>query len=439
MKRLHLILFSLLIIGAASAQERSELTLTEAYRLLEENYPLLKNVPLTEAAYRAEIDQLKSTRKPTVQFKTDATLQSERPNLDNNEQVPLQIDLPLYSVTSYLEARYQLYDGGRNRAQRKQEEAQLRANLQSLETERYTLRERVNQLFIGYLLNQQQATMLQTTLADLQTRRRALEEGQRYGTVLPSEVAQLKVRELEIDAQRSDLRYANQGLLATLSDLTGVTLTPEATLILPELPAPTQVPALSRPEQLLFQQKKQALLAREGSIAASRRPTFGIFAQGGVGYPNPLNFFDNGTAPYGIAGVNFQWNLVNWKKQQHQRESLSLQAQQIANQEETFVFNANTQTGEYLATVARLTRQLENDQEIVTLQADVLRQLASQLEGGVITTADYLTQVNAELQARQQRELHQIQLIQAQLQFLTDRGVEDLRTAPNQPNTLPKN
>ena len=424
---------------AVSGQQRSELTLTEAYALLEDNYPLLKNIPLTEAAYQAEINQLRSARKPTIQFKTDATLQSEQPGLDDTEQVPLQIDLPLYSAKSYLEARYALYDGGLNRAQREQKEAQQRVDLQSLETERYTLRERVNQLFVGYLLNQKQTVILQTTLSDLQARRKALEAGLQYGTVLPSEVAQLRVRELEIEAQRSDLQYVNQGLLTTLSDLTGVVLSPETTLILPELPEPTTVPTLSRPEQVLFQQKKQALLANEELIAASRRPTLGFFAQGGVGYPNPLNFFDNQTAPYGMAGLNFQWNLINWKKQQHQREALSLQAQQIANQEETFTFNVNTQTGEYLATVARLTQQIENDQEIVELQADVLRQLAAQLEGGVITTTDYLAQVNAELQARQQLELHRIQLVRAQLEFLTDRGTKDLTDTPSPSDTLPQN
>lgn len=426
-------------VGKLFAQARSELTLVAAYELVEETYPLLKNVPLTEAAYRAKVSQLKAERNPTVQWKADISIQSERPSLDNNEQVPLQIDLPLYSAASYLEINYQLYDGGLNRAQREQEEAQQRVGLQSLETERYTLRERVNRLFIGYSLNQKQAVMLQTTLTDLQARRKALEAGLRFGTVLASEVAQLRVRELEIEAQRSDLHYANQGLLTTLSDLTGVTLTSQAKLVLPQLPEPDRVPPLSRPEQVLFQRKKQALLANEALISAARRPKIGAFAQGGVGYPNPLNFFNNGMAPYGIAGINFQWSLVHWKKQQHEREELSLQAQQIANQEETYVFNANTKTGEYLASVERLTNQIENDREIVALQTDVLQQLAVQLEGGVVTTTDYLTQANAELRARQQLELHQMQLVQAQLEFLTDRGVTDLATNPAQPDSTREN
>ncbi len=423
------ILCAAIALSAALAQERAVLTLREAYTLAEENYPLLKNLPLTEAAYQAEISKLKAARKPGVQLKADASFQSERPQLKGNDPLPIRIDLPLYSLSSYLEASYALYDGGLNRAQRGQQEAQWRVAQQSLETEQYTLRERINQLFVSYKLNQQQIKMLETTLSDLQARRQALEAGLQYGTVLPSQVNQLRVSELETKARRSDLQYANQGLLAILSGLTGVALDTTTHLVLPALPDPAWVPDLSRPEQVLFQRKKQALLSGEAIISASLRPKVGLFARGGVGYPNPLNFFDNQAAPYGIVGLNFQWNLIHWKKQQYEREALSLQAQQIAHQEETFVFNTNIQTGEYLAQVARLRNQVENDRQIAALQAEVLRQLAAQLEGGVITSTDYLTQSQSELRARQQLELHKMQLVQAQLEFLTDRGLKNLEEA----------
>ncbi len=421
------------ITESAFAQARSELSLTNAYARIAENYPLLENVALTKAAYRAEINQLKAARKPSVQLKADARIQSEQPQIEGNEQLPLELDLPLYSASSYLEANFQLYDGGRNRAQREVQKAQRAVDLQSLATERYTLRERTNRLFVNIILNRQQANVLETTLADLRARRQALEAGREYGTVLPSDVDQLRVNELEIQAQRSDRKYANRGLLATLAKLTGEPLNTATILILPPLPDPAVIPDLTRPERQLLQQQRRALLTNEALISAELRPTIGLFAQGGVGYPNPLNFFDNQASPYGIAGINFQWNLINWKKQKHQRESLALRAQQIAQQEKTLVFNSDAQTNEYLADVARLRNQISNDEAIVALQANVLKQLAAQLVGGVITSTDYLTQSNAELRARQQLQLHRIQLVQTQLEFLTNRGVDDLTSAASSP------
>jgi Flp pilus assembly secretin CpaC len=69
-----------------------------------------------------------------------------------------------------------------------------------------------------------------------------------------------------------------------------------------------------------------------------------------------------------------------------------------------------------------LQEQIKIDQQIADLQADILNQLAAQLDNGVITSTDYLTQTNAELLARQQLELHQLQLLQTQLNFLNERG-----------------
>ena len=46
----------------------------------------------------------------------------------------------------------------------------------------------------------------------------------------------------------------------------------------------------------------------------------------------------------------------------------------------------------------------------------------AQLEQGVITAADYIREVNAEDQARLSKILHQLQLLQAQLNYQTITG-----------------
>jgi outer membrane protein TolC len=46
----------------------------------------------------------------------------------------------------------------------------------------------------------------------------------------------------------------------------------------------------------------------------------------------------------------------------------------------------------------------------------------AQLENGVITTIDFLQDVNAEDQARQNLIIHQIQLLQSQINYMTLAG-----------------
>jgi hypothetical protein len=58
------------------------------------------------------------------------------------------------------------------------------------------------------------------------------------------------------------------------------------------------------------------------------------------------------------------------------------------------------------------------------LQAEILKQLASQLENGVATATDYLLQSDAELQARLAMEAHRVQLAQTIFAWRTWMGVE---------------
>lgn len=60
---------------------------------------------------------------------------------------------------------------------------------------------------------------------------------------------------------------------------------------------------------------------------------------------------------------------------------------------------------------------IAGDEEIITLRASVKDAAKAQLENGVITANDYLREVNAEDQSRQALITHQIQLLQAQINY----------------------
>ncbi len=65
---------------------------------------------------------------------------------------------------------------------------------------------------------------------------------------------------------------------------------------------------------------------------------------------------------------------------------------------------------------------IQKDDEIIELRRKVKEASNAQLENGVITANDYLREVNAEDQARQTRILHQTQLLQAKINYLTIQG-----------------
>lgn len=403
------------------SQSRSTLSLPEAYELTEKQYPILKNGSLLDQLYQIDLKKLDISQLPTIELKADGRIQSEVTQLPG-EGLPIQTDLPLYSIKTFVEANYTIYDGGIPEIQKELKAAQLLADQQSLEVEKYSLRNQINQLFLGTLLLREQIKLLDITLEDLDARKERVQAGVTFGTVLESEVSKIKVRSLEIEAEKSNLISTEKGLVATLEALTGEAIDQTVRLELPDLPSPRYIPEIKRPEQTFFQLQKQALLANEKLLEAARKPKLGAYVQAGVGYPNPVNFLDDAFAPFAIGGVRFQWAITDWDKQKTDTERLTIAAQQFDNQQETFEYKLNTLTGKYLSDLDRLEEQIEKDREIADLQATILQQLAAQLEGGVITSTDYINQANLELAARQKLELHKTQLLQVQLDYLNSRG-----------------
>ncbi|HEX5669422.1 MAG TPA: transporter, partial [Chitinophagaceae bacterium] len=65
---------------------------------------------------------------------------------------------------------------------------------------------------------------------------------------------------------------------------------------------------------------------------------------------------------------------------------------------------------------------INSDDQIIVLRKQVKDASAAQLENGVITSSDYIREVNAEEQARQNQVLHRLQLLQAIIDQKTTTG-----------------
>ncbi|MEO1435435.1 MAG: TolC family protein [Bacteroidota bacterium] len=420
----HLILFIyFLSIGITKAQTLDSLSLQDAYQYLEDQYPILQNEGLLEEILAHDLKNLERSRLPEITINNETRLQSQSVSLDNSDgTLPLDIDQPLISVKSFVEANYQVVDGGRNKAQQKLRTAQHQVSMQELKIQKHQLKDRINQLFLQIQLQREQLQLLQFSRANLEARLSVLQAGLEMGITLQSEVQLLEVRILELE--QSQVLYQNNitAFLDQLAFLTGQSLAKNIQLYFPVLPAPKAVPAISRPELRLFQYQKSAVLAQADLFDSNRKPKLNAFAQLGGGYPNPLNLLDNGVAPFATIGTSFRWQITDWKKTKTDKQLLSLQALQIDHQEESFQFDIESQSSTYLQTVERLETQLQQDQKIANLQANILEQMAAQLEEGIITSSDYLLQVNAELAARQTLVIRQIELKKAQIDMLNLRG-----------------
>ncbi|MEH0154556.1 TolC family protein [Limibacter armeniacum] len=407
--------FIVLIQPKLFAQET--LALEDAYALVENNYPLAGQRQLNTQLSEINQQLLDKERFPVVRAKAEGTLQSD--NISLAGDLPFGLDLPLESYKAYLDINYSLYDGGIVKAQRELEEAQLNVTQQNLEVRLRTLKDRVNQLFFAIQLSRQQQQLLSTSINDIETNMATMKAGLANGVVLESEVAKLQVRKLELQSDSVKLLGDVKAYFSVLERLTGKSLSTTTELKLPNMTLSELDTAITRPEQQLYQFQQELIRAKEATISADKRPKLMLFAQGGIGYPNPLNFPDISNSLYALGGLRLDWKLIDWGKANREREKLQVQVLESEADRKTFEFDITSQQREYMEKVVALRVQLENDQQIVTLQQQILEQTEVQLQEGVINSNDYLIQVNAELAAKQKLELHKVQLQQLQITYLT--------------------
>lgn len=389
--------------------------------MAQRNYPLIKDESLLEQIAETNTSILTKKRLPTIDLIGVGQVQSENVSIGGGDpNSTLNIDVPLESYRTYLDLNFNLFDGGLTKADKKIEESQLMVNKQSLEVSLRNLEDQVNNLFLNILLLKQQKGLLKISKNDITTNIEILQAGFSNGTVLESELSKLKVRKIELESEEIGIQGDINAFLDVLSKLIGTILTDGTDLTLPESVFKLQNNSdISRPEQQLFNYQTELLETQKERISASRLPKLSLFAQGGIGYPNPLNFADVSTTTYGLGGLKLNWNLFDWGIAKKEKTKIDIQKQQITVDRAVFEFDIQKRENEYLEKIDALEAQIQKDEEIVGLQSEILKQSSVQLKEGVINSNDYVIQVNAELAARQELELHSVQKQKLQIEYLT--------------------
>ena len=125
----------------------------------------------------------------------------------------------------------------------------------------------------------------------------------------------------------------------------------------------------------------------------------------------------NDFAWYYLGGLKLSWNLGSWYTLKNQKKILDIDRKTLDIQKETFVFNTQLSQKQQNVEMEKYQELAKKDEAIIDLRNAVKKAASAQLENGVLSTHDYINQVNAEDQARQNRILHDMQLLQAQYSY----------------------
>lgn len=389
--------------------QTNSISLDSCYLLAKRNYPLVKQYELIEKTKDYSLENIAKGYLPQININGQATYQSDITQLP--KIIPGVPVLTKDQYRLYAEADQPIYDGGIIKEQKKLQEANSIVDKQKLEVELYKLEDRINQLFFGILLIDEQLKQNALTKDDIQLGLDKVNAQIANGTALRSNADVLKAELLKANQQTVELNSNRKAFTDMLSLFIKKPLDENTVFIKPPDIIPS--PEIKRPELLMYDYQHKIFDAQNNLLTAQNRPKLSFFVQGGFGKP-AFNILSNNFDPFYIGGLKLNIPLSGFYTIKNDRALLNINKENIDLQKETFLFNTHIALKQQNADIVKLQTFLKTDDEIIPLRTNVKKAALAQLENGVINSSDYLREVNAEDNAKQNKILHEIQLLLAQ-------------------------
>jgi len=423
-KKTFFLTFTLLL----TIQTFAQLSIEACYEKARANYPLVKQYGLIEQARDFNLSNAAKAWLPQVQLSAKATYQSDVTKIPIDfSQIPIpgmaDMKIPDLSRDQYgatIEITQTLWDGGISEAKRNIINANAIAEKADLEVNLYTLKERVNQLFFGILLCEAMLEQNKIFQDELQRNFDHITALVRSGLSNQADIDAVRVEQLKAKRAFTQVSHSRKAYLQMLAAFIGEDLNENSTLQKPKA-ALANSTEISRPELSFFDSKLLTLDASQREIKADLMPKFGLFLTGGYGKPG-LNMFKDGFSAYYIGGIRLTWNFGSFYTAKNRQSLLNSNRNNVAIQRETFLFNTSLNKSNKENEVEKFREILKSDDEIIALRNSVKRSLEAKVTNGTANVTDLMREVTAEALAKQDKILHEIEMLQAiyNLKFITN-------------------
>jgi outer membrane protein TolC len=404
-----LAVFSLTTCSLILNAQSKAISLDSCYALAKKNYPLVKRYELIAKSKEYSLDNIAKGFLPRINLNGQASYQSDVTQLP--KVIPGVPVLTKDQYKFYADLNQPIYDGGVIKAQKKMQEANSIAEVQQLEVDLYQLRDRIDQLYFGILLINEQLIQNSLFMNDVQLGLNKTNAQIANGAALRSNAAVLKAELLKAVQQSVELNSNRRALMGMLELFINRPI--EDSTVFRRPPGTIAPKQINRPELLLFNYQDNILNAQNNLLNTRKNPRLSFFAQGGFGKP-AFNILNNNVEPFYIGGLRLSFPLSDFYTLKNERSLININRQNIQVQKELFLFNTNLSLKQQSSDITKLQQFLKIDDEIIPLRESVKKAALAQLENGVINSSDYLREANAESSARQNKILHEIQMLMVQ-------------------------
>ena len=392
-------------------------TLEECQQAAERNYPLISQYGLIEKTTDLTVSNLSKGWLPQVTASAQATYQSDVVAWPDQMQAIYQqmgLDMKGLKKDQYkvgIDVQQMVFDGGAISSQRDIAREQGRVQEAQTEVTMYQVRRRVNEMYFGLLMLDEQIALNNDLQSLLAANEQKLGSMWKRGTASESDYQAVKAERLNVMQQATTLDAQRKAVMRMLSAFCGMEVTHVEKPALIALPSQD---VAQRPELKAIDAQLSLANAQERLLNSALMPKLSLFATGFYGYPG-YNMFDDMMSHdwswNGMVGARLSWNLGAFYTHRNDKAKIRLQRDMAETNREVFLFNNRLELIQQNENIEQYRRLMNDDEEIIALRSSVRKAAESKLAHGIIDVNDLVKEINAENAARVQQSMHEIKLL----------------------------
>lgn len=417
MKKFGLVVYVLFVL-TSSNYAQSTVTLNTCYSLAETHYPFVAQKNNLAQITDEAIQKINAVWQPQVYINAQATYQSDVTSIGIT--IP-GIEIQELSKDQYkatLDISQTLYDGGISKQQRAIQTINTDVETQKVNVDMYKIRERINQIYLVILQAEKQLALVDNLKIELNNQAEKIKAGQQFGTATQFQADILAAEIIKADQKRIEIISAREAAINMLNQITGSEFNYQTQFETPVIGLPENDTIIQRPELALYDAQSKLLQSQMSFAEAATLPKLSLFVQGGYGRPG-LNFLDDTFQFYYLGGIKLNYPLWTGNSKSHDAAIYRLQADNIENYKSSFTLTTSVQSEQQLAEIKKVNQLIEKDEELITLKTKIKTGAQAQLDNGTMAADDYVKYVTDENEAKINLAIHQMQLVAAQINYLT--------------------
>lgn len=403
MKRIRMWWFMAMATCCLSARA---LSLSEARQMAHDNYPAIQQYGLIEQSRNYTIDNVAKGWLPRVS--ASAGIYGFTDIVKSNA-LTQQMGMSMNNIMANgsVTVSQRVYDGGQTATQKQVIAAQSDVQARELDVSMYAIYERIDQLFFGILLLDEQMTLNDLYLTDLKTSEQTIKSMMKGGIANQGDLETILVEEVKATQQGDALRTSRQSYLRILSLFIGKELSENETIEKPEGLISMGHEAVNRPELSYYASKNLLLDAQHKQLDSNLHPTVSVFGMGMI-HTKVSDFLNEGLF---MVGVSLSWNIGALYTRKNDMHKIEVQRAINNAQRETFLFQNRLANEEASGAITSLRKQIAKDNEIVSLRESIRSKGDKKVQLGTESVNELVRLINAVSLAKQQKALHEIELL----------------------------